>query len=427
MVSGQGRYVVVKDHLGSIRKVVDSTGAVVGSFDYTPFGITITKTGSSAPDIIFYRYTGQEFDPETGLYNFPARMYDPETGRFYTTDPKLVGGTPYAYVLNNPANLVDPDGQEPLTAFLIAVVIAAIVGAIAGAVTYAVTHQGSFNVGEFFAYTAVGLVAGAIGGAVGYGAGVLATAGLAAAGVATSTSIGSGIVVGAVSGATDGVVSGSLNQIGVNLVEQQPPLEGVGMQALMGGGIGGFTGGALGGITGKLHAPTARALAEPDVSVSATNSSRSYARLKGATERHGGGNINNSLQGANPGATDVVALGGHGGKNVSSIQFSDIGNVNLVNANTIAADLGGNNFAGKGIDLTAVCYAGQNGTAPTLANELRVPVRAATTTTATFPTGRTVAEYGFDIPARLGSVIKAPMRTYYPSQLKTGWIALFGY
>ena len=80
----------------------------------------------------------------------------------------------------------------------------------------------------------------------------------------------------------------------------------------------------------------------------------------------------------------------------------------------------------KGIDLTAVCYPGQNGIARTLANDLKVPVRAASTTTFTSGGGKTVAGYEgiFDLT---GVTIKAPMRTYYPSKLKTGWVALFGY
>jgi RHS repeat-associated protein len=430
MTSGDKRYVVVKDHLGNVRKVVDETGAVVASFNYTPFGVTITKEGSTSPDITFYRYTGQEFDKETGLYNFPARMYDPETGRFYTVDPKRVGGTPYAYVLNNPSNLVDPDGEEPLTAFLIAVVIGLVVGAIAGAVTYAVTHQGSFNVGEFFLYTAVGAVAGAIGGAAGYGAGVLATAGLAAAGVSTSSTIASGIVVGAATGAADGVVSASLNQIGVNLIEGNSAFEGVGTQALIGGGMGLAIGGIAGGITGKLHTPTAKSLSDPDFSVSASTNSRNYAGSKGATELHGGvgGNVQGTLQATNAqlGANDVLALGGHGGKNMNLISFDDVGGT-FVNSDTIATNLGGANFNGKGIDLTAVCYPGQNGTARTLANELRVPVRAASTATYTSAGGNTFPIYKSIYSNFNGTILKAPMRTYYPSKLQTGWIALFGY
>ena len=44
-----------------------------------------------------------------------ARKYDPVLGRFTTADPmaeKYYGVSPYAYCLNNPLNMVDPDGKD---------------------------------------------------------------------------------------------------------------------------------------------------------------------------------------------------------------------------------------------------------------------------------------------------------------------------
>ena len=58
------------------------------------------------------RYTGREFDRETGLYYYRARYYDPELGRFYTEDPLgfRAGINFYAYVSNNPLIYRDPTG-----------------------------------------------------------------------------------------------------------------------------------------------------------------------------------------------------------------------------------------------------------------------------------------------------------------------------
>ena len=58
------------------------------------------------------RYTGQRWDAETGLYHYRARYYSPALGRFLTADPIGYGDglNVYAYVANDPVNLVDPSG-----------------------------------------------------------------------------------------------------------------------------------------------------------------------------------------------------------------------------------------------------------------------------------------------------------------------------
>uniref|UniRef100_A0A182YTF7 Uncharacterized protein n=1 Tax=Anopheles stephensi TaxID=30069 RepID=A0A182YTF7_ANOST len=75
-------------------------------------------------------YTGQEWEPETGLYNYRARLYDPDIGRFYQMDPKEQYPSPYVYAGNSPIALIDPDGE---LAFAISCIIMAIIGAYIGA------------------------------------------------------------------------------------------------------------------------------------------------------------------------------------------------------------------------------------------------------------------------------------------------------
>jgi len=64
------------DHLGSTRKVLDSSRATVFSSDYEPFGRPYSPSGSEA-----YRYTGEKHDDPTGLVYLRARQYDPEVER----------------------------------------------------------------------------------------------------------------------------------------------------------------------------------------------------------------------------------------------------------------------------------------------------------------------------------------------------------
>jgi len=64
-----------------------------------------------------WKFTGHELDRETGLYCAGARYYDPKLSVFLSTDvlmEKYPSFSPYNYTLNNPINLVDPTGREPI-------------------------------------------------------------------------------------------------------------------------------------------------------------------------------------------------------------------------------------------------------------------------------------------------------------------------
>jgi RHS repeat-associated protein len=76
-------------------------------------------TGYGQPDGLGQRFTGKERDAESGLDYFGARYYSSAQGRFTSVDPAIDSAVltqpqswnRYAYVLNNPLTIIDPDGK----------------------------------------------------------------------------------------------------------------------------------------------------------------------------------------------------------------------------------------------------------------------------------------------------------------------------
>ncbi len=110
-----GRFYPLTDSQGSVRFLTDSSGNVVRSYTYTPYGTATTTTSSASTTP--YQYTNENFDSETGLTYLRARYYDPTVGRFISRDP--VRGTldnpitqnPYIYGADNPTTYTDPSGE----------------------------------------------------------------------------------------------------------------------------------------------------------------------------------------------------------------------------------------------------------------------------------------------------------------------------
>jgi RHS repeat-associated protein len=94
--------------------VTNQGGQVVERVRYRPFGEALQDSTVAASR---HKFTGQEFDAETGLYFYGARYYDPHLGRFISpdsvvadpTEPQLMNR--YAYVRNNPLKYTDPTGH----------------------------------------------------------------------------------------------------------------------------------------------------------------------------------------------------------------------------------------------------------------------------------------------------------------------------
>src|SRR5262249_12274727 len=101
------------DHLGSPRVVWDSSGHLVETHKYWPYG----EDSVATPPSQRLAYCLMERDTETSRFYDHARQHDFGLGRFLS--PDTVGGHPanpqswnrYAYTLGNPMKHVDPDGK----------------------------------------------------------------------------------------------------------------------------------------------------------------------------------------------------------------------------------------------------------------------------------------------------------------------------
>lgn len=96
------------DQQGSTRILTSSTGNVIGSYEYSPYGAVWSRTGTQSTQM---GYAGQYRSHGSALIYLRARTYDPATAQFLSVDP-MVGqtGEPYTYAQANPINLNDPSG-----------------------------------------------------------------------------------------------------------------------------------------------------------------------------------------------------------------------------------------------------------------------------------------------------------------------------
>lgn len=133
LVRGGATYVYVKNHLGSVRFVVNAaSGAIAQRLDYDAWGVI---TANTAPGFQPFAAAGGIFDADTGFTHFGFRDYEAVSGLWTAMDPIRLGAghlapdplmqrpnyllsaasqgelTPtYAYAANNPLRNTDPTG-----------------------------------------------------------------------------------------------------------------------------------------------------------------------------------------------------------------------------------------------------------------------------------------------------------------------------
>ena len=112
---GSSRRYYLKDHLGSIRAVLDGGGGVRETRDYYPFGLPMPGRYEEGSPPTQEDYTGHLKDNSTQLHYAGARYYSAAFGRWTTTDrfaDKYPSLSPYQYAANNPANIIDVNGDS---------------------------------------------------------------------------------------------------------------------------------------------------------------------------------------------------------------------------------------------------------------------------------------------------------------------------
>jgi RHS repeat-associated protein len=208
---GVGVRSLLPDALGSTVALGDNTGTLQTQYTYEPFGF-VSQTGASSTSS--YKYTGRE-DDGTGLSYYRARYYQPRFQRFISEDPiGFWSGDVnlYAYTLNDPLSLRDPNGLIPPT-----ILPGAVVGLIFGGVG-ALSGALARNVTDPYALAAI-VGAGAL---LGAGQGALLGAGLV-----------NPALIGSLSALTNNVVGQS-----VTGCKGQPINYGSALGATVGGGAG---------------------------------------------------------------------------------------------------------------------------------------------------------------------------------------------
>ena len=104
----------LKDHLGSVRVVIDDGRTVVSANDYDMWGYYLENRTYESFNTK-NKFTGKERDNESTYDYFGARYYDARVGRWGQVEPlldKYISFSSYQYGLLNPMRLIDANGKD---------------------------------------------------------------------------------------------------------------------------------------------------------------------------------------------------------------------------------------------------------------------------------------------------------------------------
>jgi RHS repeat-associated protein len=109
-----GAFYYMRDHLGSVRAMVDNAGIVQALYEYDPHGRRSRTAGDIDSD---FGFTGHFHHAESALTLTRFRPYDPDIGRWLSRDPleraeRQEDVNLFVYARNNPINFIDPLGLK---------------------------------------------------------------------------------------------------------------------------------------------------------------------------------------------------------------------------------------------------------------------------------------------------------------------------
>jgi RHS repeat-associated protein len=150
-------YRLVKDHLGSIRLVVNvQSSTIAQQMDYDEYGNVMMDTN---PGFTPFGFAGGIYDSRIGLVRFGLRDYNATIGRWNVKDPIIFRSSQsnlYQYCASDPINLIDPSGKFSSRAIGMAY--------FQGALAFFSTWMNTGDVQKSIVAAGIGMVSGFIGG-----------------------------------------------------------------------------------------------------------------------------------------------------------------------------------------------------------------------------------------------------------------------
>jgi RHS repeat-associated protein len=113
-INGATALFYARDHLGSIREVVNGLGILQARYEYDPYG---RRTLTSGTDIVDFGFTGHYYHGLSKLYLAPYRAFDADAGKWLSRDPQpdAFVDNLYTYSISDPISLIDPLGLWQVT------------------------------------------------------------------------------------------------------------------------------------------------------------------------------------------------------------------------------------------------------------------------------------------------------------------------